>query len=80
MKKKLQNLRALALNNYARATVVAGSALMAASSHAAGIDDLFAEVDISGIAVKITALAVAIVGIAMVIKGPSIVKRIIAKI
>lgn len=52
----------------------------ATSAHAAGIDDLFAEVDLSGIATKVTALAVIIVGIALVMKGPAIVKRIIAKI
>ncbi|KGG88611.1 membrane protein [Comamonas thiooxydans] len=44
------------------------------------MDDLFAEVDLSGIATKVTALAVVIVGIALVMKGPAIVKRIIAKI
>lgn len=64
------------------AKVVAGSAgaLAFASAHAAGIDDLFAAVDLSGIATKVTALAVIIVGIALVMKGPAIVKRIIAKI
>lgn len=64
------------------AKVVAGSAgsLAFMSAHAAGIDDLFAEVDLSGIATKVTALAVVIVGIALVMKGPAIVKRIIAKI
>lgn len=80
MKQKLKALRALAANNTARATVAAGSMLMAASSHAAGFDDLFAEIDLAGVATKITALAVVIVGIAFVMKGPSIVKRIIAKI
>lgn len=80
MKQKLQNLRALAAQNMARVGVATGTALMAVQSHAAGIDDLFAEVDIAGIATKVTALAVVIVGIALVIKGPSIVKRIIAKI
>lgn len=64
------------------AKVVAGSAgsLAFMSAHAAGLDDLFAEVDLSGIATKVTALAVVIVGIALVMKGPAIVKRIIAKI
>ncbi|MEQ6436725.1 hypothetical protein V8Z74_17105 [Comamonas sp. w2-DMI] len=66
------------------AKVVAGTvgALAFASAHAAGtgIDSLFDEVDLSGIAAKITALAVIIVGIALVMKGPAIVKRIIAKI
>ena len=80
MKQKLQNLAAVAAHQYARAGVAAGTALMAVSSHAAGIDELFDEVDLAGIATKITALAVIIVGVALVIKGPSIVKRIIAKI
>jgi len=80
MKQKLQTLRVLAAQNMARVGVATGAALMAVQSHAAGIDDLFAEVDISGIATKVTALAVVIVSIALVIKGPSIVKRIIAKI
>ena len=64
------------------AKVVAGSAgaLAVASSHAAGIDDLFDAVDLSGISVKVLALGVIIVGIALYLKGPAIVKRIIAKI
>lgn len=82
MKQKLQNLAALASNQYARMGVAFGTALMAASSHAAGtgIDSLFDEIDLAGIATKVTALAVIIVGVALVIKGPAIVKRIIAKI
>lgn len=65
------------------AKVAAASALVlvASAAHATSpIDDLFAAVDISGIATKVTALAIVIVGIALVMKGPSIVKRIIAKI
>ena len=64
------------------AKVVAGSAgaLAFASAHAAGIDDLFDAVDLSSTGAKITAMALLIVGIALTIKGPSIVKRIIAKI
>lgn len=64
------------------AKVVAGAvgSLAFVSAHAAGIDDLFDAVDLSSTGAKITALAVVIVGIALVIKGPSIVKRIIAKI
>ena len=80
MNQKLQTLRTLANRTALRAGVATGAALMAVQSHAAGIDDLFAEVDIAGIATKVTALAVVIVGIALMIKGPSIVKRIIAKI
>ena len=80
MSQKMKSLAALAQRNALRASVATGAALMAVQSHAAGIDDLFAEVDIAGIAAKVTALAVVIVGIAMVVKGPSIVKRIIAKI
>lgn len=64
------------------AKVVAGSAgaLAVASSHAAGLDDLFDAVDLSGINVKVLAMGVIIVGIALYLKGPAIVKRIIAKI
>ncbi|WP_313332035.1 hypothetical protein [Comamonas sp.] len=80
MKNKLQNLRALAAQNVARLGVAAGTAMMAVSSHAAGMDALFDEVDMGSTATKITALAVVIVGIALVIKGPAVVKRIIAKI
>jgi len=81
MKNKLQNLVALASQNYARLGVAAGTALMAVSSHAAGpMDALFDEIDLAGIATKIGALALVIVGIALVIKGPAVVKRIIAKI
>lgn len=82
MKNKLQNLAALASQNYARLGVAAGTALMAVSSHAAGtgIDSLFDEIDLAGISAKVLALALIIVGIALVIKGPSIVKRIVAKI
>ena len=64
------------------AKVVAGSAgaLAVASSHAAGLDDLFDAVDLSGVSVKVLALGVVIVGIALYMKGPAIVKRIIAKV
>ena len=75
-----QNTRALAQKYGSKLAVAGTMAVVAAQSHAAGIDDLFDEVDLSGIATKITALAVVIVGIALVIKGPSIVKRIISKI
>ena len=77
--KKFNALPALRARSVQAALAVA--AMVAASgAHAAGIDDLFAEVDLSGIATKVTALAVLIVGIALVMKGPAIVKRIIAKI
>ena len=64
------------------AKVVAGSAgaLAVASSHAAGLDDLFDAIDLSGVSVKVLALGVVIVGIALYMKGPAIVKRIIAKV
>ena len=58
------------------AKVVAASA----SSHAAGLDDLFDAIDLSGVSVKVLALGVVIVGIALYMKGPAIVKRIIAKV
>lgn len=63
-----------------KAGVVTALALSSVASHAAGIDDLFDAVDLSGVAAKITALGIIIVGIAFVMKGPSIVKRIISKI
>lgn len=64
------------------AKVVAGSAgaLAVASAHAAGLDDLFDAIDLSGVSVKVLALGVVIVGIALYMKGPAIVKRIIAKV
>ena len=83
MKTKLHNLRVLASRNVARVGALGAMALASVSAHAAagdGIDTLFDSVDLSGISVKILALAVLIVGIALVMKGPSIVKRIIAKI
>ncbi|MFA9283878.1 MULTISPECIES: hypothetical protein [unclassified Comamonas] len=80
MKTKLQNLAALAAHQYARLGVAAGTAMMAVSSHAAGVDDLFDEIDLAGISAKVLALGLIIVGISLVIKGPAIVKRIVAKI
>ena len=64
------------------AKIAAASLFLGAAvqSHAAGLDDLFDSVDLSGTGAKIAALAVLIVGIAFTLKGPSIVKRIIAKI
>lgn len=73
------NTRNLA-RKYGAKAAAAGMAMAVSASHAAGIDDLFDAVDISGIATKATALCVVIVGIALVMKGPSVVKRIIAKI
>lgn len=64
----------------AKAAAATGMALAMSASHAAGIDDLFDSVDISGVAAKATALCIVIVGIALVMKGPAVVKRIIAKI
>lgn len=75
---KFNALRALRARSTQAALAV--GAMVAATSAHASIDDLFAEVDLSGIATKVTALAVIIVGIALVMKGPAIVKRIIAKI
>jgi len=53
-----------------------------ASAQTTGTDisSLFDSVDLSGISAKVMALAVTIVGIALVIKGPTIVKRLIAKL
>ena len=64
------------------AKVVAGTAgsLAFMSAHAAGLDDLFDAVDLSGIGVKVLATGAVIVAITLYIKGPAIVKRIIAKI
>lgn len=64
------------------AKVVAGSAgsLAFMSAHAAGLDDLFDSVDLSGIGVKVLASGVVICTIALYVKGPAIVKRIVAKI
>lgn len=64
------------------AKVVAGAvgSLAFMSAHAAGIDDLFDAVDLSGIGVKVLAAGSIIVLIALYIKGPAIVKRIVAKI
>ena len=60
------------------AAVLAGAA--SADAVSTDISALFDSVDLSSISTKIMALAVTIVGIALVIKGPSIVKRLIAKI
>ena len=73
------NTRTLA-RKYGSKAAAAGMAMAVSASHAAGMDDLFDAVDVSGMATKVTALAVVIVGIALVMKGPSVVKRIIAKI
>ena len=80
--KKFNALRALRARG-AQAALAAGAMVMAASARAAdgaGIDSLFDGVDLSGIFAKVLAMAAVIVTIALVIKGPSIVKRIIAKI
>lgn len=74
------NSRNLARKYGAKIVAATGTALAVSASHAAGIDDLFDSVDVSGIAAKVTALAIVIVGIALVMKGPSVVKRIISKI
>ena len=74
------NSRNLARKYGAKIVAATGTALAVSASHAAGIDDLFDAVDVAGIAAKVTALALVIVGIALVMKGPSVVKRIIAKI
>lgn len=75
-----QQTRAIARKFGAKAVAATGMAMAVTASHAAGMDDLFDAVDISGIAAKATALCLVIVGIALVMKGPSVVKRIIAKI
>ncbi|WP_339958821.1 hypothetical protein [Delftia acidovorans] len=74
------NARNLSRKYGFKAAAATGLALAVSASHAAGIDDLFDAVDVAGIAAKVTALALVIVGIALVMKGPSVVKRIIAKI
>ena len=72
--------RAMA-QKYGTKAAAAGTALMVSGmTHAGGIDDLFDAVDLAGISTKIAALALLIVGIALALKGPSIVKRIIAKV
>ncbi len=76
----IQQTRAIARKFGAKAVAATGMAMAVTASHAAGLDDLFDAVDVSGIATKVTALAVVIVGIALVMKGPSVVKRIIARI
>lgn len=82
MKAKLQSLAGLARRNMARVGTVGALALVNGVAHAqtTGIDSLFDAIDLSGLSTKILALAALIVTIAFVLKGPSIVKRIIAKI
>ena len=75
-----QKTRAITRKFGAKAVAATGMAMAVTASHAAGMDDLFDAVDVSSVATKVTALAVVIVGIALVMKGPSVVKRIIAKI
>lgn len=75
-----QQTRAIARKFGSKAVAATGAAMAMTASHAAGLDELFDAVDVSGIATKVAALAVVIVGIALVMKGPSVVKRIIAKI
>lgn len=75
-----EKTRAIARKFGAKAVAATGMAMAVTASHAAGIDDLFDAVDVSSVSTKVTALAVVIVGIALVMKGPSVVKRIIAKI
>lgn len=75
-----QQTRAIARKFGAKAVAATGMAMAVTASQAAGMDDLFDAVDVSSVATKVTALAVVIVGIALVMKGPSVVKRIIAKI
>jgi hypothetical protein len=67
---------------YRRGVLGAGALAVAgiASAQSTDVSTLFDSVDLSGVATKVMALAVTIVGIALVIKGPSIVKRLIAKI
>lgn len=83
MKAKLQNLALLARRNMARVGTVGAIALVNGVAHAqttTGIDSLFDAIDLSGLSTKILALCALIVTIAFVLKGPSIVKRVIAKI
>lgn len=76
----IANTRNIARKYGAKIVAATGTAMAVTASHAAGMDDLFDAVDVSSVATKVTALAVVIVGIALVMKGPSVVKRIIAKI
>ena len=76
----LANTRNLARKYGAKIVAATGTAMAVTASHAAGMDDLLDSIDLSGIATKIGAIALVIVGIALVMKGPSVVKRIIAKI
>jgi len=82
MFKTFNSFKALAVRNAQRAAAVGAMALAssAAFAQSTGVESLFDSVDLSGISAKILALGLLIVGIALILKGPSIVKRIIAKI
>jgi len=75
-----EKTRVIARKFGAKAAAATGAAMAVTASHAAGMDDLLDSIDLSSTATKIGALALVIVGIALVMKGPSVVKRIIAKI
>jgi hypothetical protein len=62
------------------ALLAVGGIASAQTATTTDISSLFDSIDLSAISAKVMALAVVIVGIALAIKGPSIVKRLIAKI
>jgi len=72
--------RAIAQKFGAKIAVGTTALMVAGMSHAAGLDDIFDAIDLSGISAKVLALGLLIVGIALIMKGPSIAKRIIGKI
>ncbi|QPS10793.1 hypothetical protein I6G66_12705 [Delftia acidovorans] len=76
----IANTRNIARKYGAKIAAATAIAMAATASHAAGMDDLLDSIDLSSTSTKIGALALVIVGIALVMKGPSVVKRIIAKI
>ncbi|CAM3932059.1 hypothetical protein [Paracidovorax anthurii] len=65
----------------AAAKVSAVSFLVAAtamqSAHAAGLDWIWDELDLSGTATKVVAAGVVIIGIALAFKGPVLGKRVV---
>lgn len=64
----------------ARDAVLVGGIVLASSAHAAGMDDILDEIDVSGIATKVGSIALVVVGVYLTIQGISVAKRIISKV
>lgn len=70
------------IRNRVSQAFLAASVMVAsvAPAHAAGWDDFFDAVDLSGVTAKVIAAGLLIIGIAVAFKGPDLAKRIVRKV